>query len=82
MARDHRSEDDRRRQEEAERALARVHQDSAPIMESAMRRSADFLTAKGESTDPAEIWGKRVGRILAILIGIGCLVVLYVTYVR
>lgn len=47
-----------------------------------MRRSADFFTAKGESTDPAEIWGKRVGRLLAVLIGIGCLVVLYMTYVR
>lgn len=82
MTRDHRSEEDRRRQEEAERALARVHQDSAPIMDSALRRSADFLAARGESSDPAEIWGKRVGRILAILIGIGCLVVLYVTYLR
>lgn len=47
-----------------------------------MRRSADFFTAKGESTDPAEIWGKRVGRFLAVLIGIGCLVVLYMTYMR
>jgi hypothetical protein len=82
MARDHRSDDDRRRREDAERALARVHRDSTPFMESAMRRSADFFIAKGESTDPAEIWGKRVGRFLAVLIGIGCLVVLYMTYVR
>jgi hypothetical protein len=80
--RDHRSEDDRRRQEEAESALRRVHQDSAPLLDSAMRRSADFLSARGESDDPAEIWGKRVGRILAIAMGIGCLVYLYLTYMR
>jgi hypothetical protein len=79
---DHRSREDRRRQEEAEAALRRVHQDSAPILDSAMQRSADFFTARGESTDPAEIWGKRVGRILAVVVGIGCLIYLYFTYVR
>lgn len=81
IQRDHRSEDDRRRREEAEAALRRVHQDSAPLLDSAMRRSADFLAARGESDDPAEIWGKRAGRILAMVIGIGCLIYLYFTYV-
>ncbi|QCK84984.1 hypothetical protein E8L99_03930 [Phreatobacter aquaticus] len=73
--------DDRARREEAERILARTHRDSAPIAGSAVSRSVDFLTAKGEGDDPAEIWGKRVGRGLAVIIGIGCLIFLYLTYV-
>jgi hypothetical protein len=79
---DHRSEADRKRQEEAERILARAHQDSAPLLDSAMKRSADFFAARGESDDPAEIWGKRVGRALAIVAGLGCLIYLYLTYLR
>ncbi|MCZ8314171.1 hypothetical protein [Phreatobacter sp.] len=73
---------DARRQDEARRILDRAHRDSAPMMESALQRSSDFFTAKGESEDPAEIWGKRVGRILAIVAAIGCLVWLYLTYGR
>jgi len=80
--RDNRSEDDRRRQDEAESALRRVHQDSAPILGSAMQRGADFFAARGESTDPAEIWGKRVGRILSVAVGLGCLIYLYLIYMR
>jgi hypothetical protein len=73
---------DARRQDEARRILDRAHRDSAPMMESALQRGSDFFTAKGESEDPAEIWGKRVGRILAIVAAIGCLVWLYLTYGR
>jgi hypothetical protein len=75
------SPDDRERREEAERILARAHRDSVPIAGSAVSRSVDFLTAKGESDDPAEIWGKRVGRGLSVIIGIGCLIFLYLTYI-
>ncbi|MGU9979455.1 hypothetical protein ACJ4V0_05370 [Phreatobacter sp. HK31-P] len=77
-----RSDDDIRRQEEATRILDRTHRDSAPILDSAMQRAGDFFTARGESDDPAEIWGKRAGRGLAVLAGIGCLVYLAVTYLR
>lgn len=73
---------DARRQDEARRILDRAHRDSAPMMESSLQRGSDFFTAKGESEDPAEIWGKRVGRILAIVAAIGCLVWLYLTYGR
>ncbi len=73
---------DVRRQEDARRILDRAHRDSAPMMESALQRSSDFFTAKGESDDPAEIWGKRVGRILAIVAAIGCIVWLGLTYGR
>lgn len=77
-----RPDDDAKRQEEARRILERAHRDSAPILESALRRSGDFLAARGESEDSAEIWGKRIGRGLAIVVGIGCLVYLVLTYGR
>jgi hypothetical protein len=77
-----RPEDDARRQEEARRILDRAHRDSAPILDSALRRSGDFLAARGESDDPAEIWGKRIGRGLAIAVGIGCVIYLVMTYAR
>jgi hypothetical protein len=73
---------DTERQEEARRILDRAHRDSAPILDSALRRSGDFLSARGESDDPAEIWGKRIGRGLAIAVGIGCVIYLVMTYVR
>ncbi|KAF0121152.1 MAG: hypothetical protein FD152_3932 [Xanthobacteraceae bacterium] len=76
------SDEDLRRQEEARRILDRAHRDSAPLLESSMRRAGDFFTARGESEDPAEIWGKRAGRGLAVLAGLGCIVYLGVTYLR
>jgi hypothetical protein len=79
---DHANPEDRKRREEAERILARVHRDSAPLLGSALQRGADFLSAKGESDDPAEIWGKRVGRVLAVIGAVGCLIYLYWTFAR
>lgn len=72
------SDDDRRRQ--AERDIARVNRDSAPILDSAFARAADGSAPRPEE-DPAEIWGKRVGRGLALVVGAGCLVYLYLTYI-
>ncbi|MDP3545224.1 MAG: hypothetical protein Q8S29_03510 [Phreatobacter sp.] len=77
-----RNDEDAQRQEEARRILDRAHRDSAPLLDSAMRRAGDFFAAHGESDDPAELWGKRAGRGLAVLAGIGCLVYLAVTYLR
>lgn len=79
---DHRSRQDRERQDEARHALERVERESETVFGSLLQRSADFFSAKGESTDPAEIWGKRVGRALAVIGGIGCLIYLYNTYFR
>lgn len=70
------TESDRQRRQEAEDILKRTHRDSAPLLDSALQRGTDFLTARGESDDPAEIWGKRVGRALALILGAGCLVYL------
>ncbi|CEJ10894.1 hypothetical protein BN1110_01179 [bacterium YEK0313] len=79
---DHRSRHDRERQEEARRALDRVERESETVLGSLLQRSADFFSAKDESTDPAEIWGKRVGRALAVIGAIGCLIYLYITYIQ
>lgn len=79
---DHRIRQDRERQEEARRALERVERESETVFGSLLQRSADFFSAKDESTDPAEIWGKRVGRALAVIGAIGCLIYLYITYVQ
>lgn len=80
--RDRRLEEDEKRQAEARRALARADRDSVPLLDSALRRGSDFFAARGESDDPAEIWGKRVGRILAVLAGFGCLAYLFLVYAR
>lgn len=79
---DHRTRQDRERQDEARRALERVERESETVLGSLLQRSADFFSAKGESSDPAEIWGKRVGRTLAVIGAIGCLIYLYATYIR
>lgn len=71
---------DEERQAEARRALARVERDSAPVLGSSVERSIDFMKAKHASDDPAEIWGKRVGRGLAVIGAIGCLIYLYLTF--
>lgn len=72
------SDDDRRRQ--AERDIARVARDSAPILDSAFARAADN-SAPPREEDQAEIWGKRVGRGLSLVVGAGCLFYLYLTYI-
>lgn len=71
---------DEERRAEAERVLRRAEQDSTPILGSAFARTADFLSARDAGDDPAEIWGKRIGRGLAILGGIACVIYLVVTY--
>lgn len=72
------SDDERLRQ--AERDIARVNRDSAPILDSAFARAADDAAPRQEE-DPAEIWGKRIGRGLALVVGAGCLVYLYLTHI-
>jgi hypothetical protein len=68
--------DEEARQREAREALDRVRQDSETVGSSSMarlgRRLGDHLggqDAIGEdgSTDPIELWGRRIGRSLSIL---------------
>ena len=64
--------EDRQRAAEARRALERVEQDSTPVLGSAMRRAADHFSAKdadkeGVGDDRIEVWGRRIGRALAVV---------------
>ena len=69
-------EEDRRR--ESREALERVSRESGTIGSSAFSRSArqvvDHFAARdavgegeGGQTDPAELWGRRIGRALSLL---------------
>ena len=80
MAEKHRVTDEGRARESRE-ALARAARDSETIGSSALARSgrriADHFAgrdavgdAQGGATDPAELWGRRIGRALSLL---GCL---------
>lgn len=73
-------QDDEARRREAERIIARAGQDSPPVLGSSFARAADFMAARDGSTDPAEIWGKRIGRALSILVGIGCVIYIGFAY--
>lgn len=73
------------RRREAEAALAAVRRDAEQLGASTLARTANqvrehFNASDTESTDPAEVWGKRIGRVLA-LIAVAVLVwVLVTTY--
>jgi hypothetical protein len=84
MAEKHRVTDEERARESRE-ALARVARDSETVGSSALARSgrriADHFAARdavgdveGGSTDPAELWGRRIGRALSLL---GCIALVY-----
>ena len=60
-----RSEDEERAAE-ARRVLRGVERDSESLGTSSLVRAADHFTAKdADQNDPAELWGKRVGRGVA-----------------
>ena len=69
---------DEDRQAEAKAALERVARDSETIGSSALargtKRVGDHFSARdavgaaeGGTTDPAELWGRRVGRVLSLV---------------
>ena len=69
---------DDERQKESRDALERVRRDSETIGSSALARSARRVAdhfagrdavgdAEGGGTDPAELWGRRIGRALSLL---------------
>ena len=60
------------RRREAEAALAAVRRDAEQLGASTLARTANqvrdhFNAADAESADPAEVWGKRIGRVLALV---------------
>lgn len=76
---------DEDRQREAREALERVARDSETVGSSSMARAtgrvADHFAgrdaigeAEGGGTDPAELWGRRIGRALSL---IGVIVLTY-----
>ncbi len=60
--------------EEARRALDRVARDSETLGASSLRRMSGHFAARdaigageGGTTDPIELWGRRIGRFLSLL---------------
>lgn len=69
---------DEARRRESRETLERVARESETIGSSALARSAKRVgehfaakdavgTAEGGGTDPAELWGRRIGRALSLL---------------
>lgn len=63
-----RHQNDEERAEEARRALRNVERDAETLGTSSFVRVANHLTAKdADPDDMAELWGKRVARVLSII---------------
>ena len=84
MAEKHRMTDEERAKESRE-ALERVARDSETVGSSALARSGQRIadhfagrdavgSGEGGGTDPAELWGRRIGRALSLL---GCIALAY-----
>ncbi len=65
--------DDARRQE-AREAIQRVKRDHENVLGSSMARASDHFAGRdaigqgeGGTTDPVEIWGRRIGRSLSLI---------------
>lgn len=61
-------------QREAQAILDRAKRDQEGIISSSMARASDHFAAKdavgqgeGGATDPAELWGRRIGRSLSLI---------------
>jgi hypothetical protein len=62
------------RQREAKTILDRARRDQESLLTSSMARASDHFTGKdavgqgeGGSTDPVELWGRRIGRSLSLI---------------
>ena len=71
---------------ESKRILSRVDIDSETVGSSSFARSAEktrnhFLGKDGNQDDPIEVWGKRIGRVLSVIITISLLLYLYNTFI-
>jgi hypothetical protein len=84
MARSRRPRDEEDRKREAERLIDRAARDSgvpgAGLTRTAHRVGRHFAAADAEAGDPAELWGTRIGRGLALIFLVGLIVWLAKTY--
>jgi hypothetical protein len=65
------TEQDRERRLESERAVKRASAESDMLGASALARAArHFSGADAPQDDRIEIWGRRIGRILAVIVAI------------
>jgi hypothetical protein len=56
------------RQREAREALDRVEREQQGVLGSSMARAADHFAGKdAPPDDPAELWGRRIGRALSLI---------------
>ena len=87
-----RHDEDEARRREAERILddlkRRGPSFAGSSMADAARRAVDHFggkdavgAAKGGTTDPLELWGRRIGRTLSLIVFVGLAIYLFVTYV-
>ncbi len=60
----------KQREEEARRALERIEAQSETLGTSALARAARAMSARDDG-DQIELWGRRIGRGLAIVVAIG-----------
>jgi hypothetical protein len=78
------------RQREALKTLEDLRHDGDGALGSALaragRRAADHFAARDAMTegaaDPAELWGRRIGRALSVIAFVALCIYLYVTYLR
>ncbi|MFZ5691291.1 MAG: hypothetical protein ACOY5F_08540 [Pseudomonadota bacterium] len=62
--------------------LARLRQESDALGSLFGRARAHFGAADTPAGDPAELWGRRIGRTLSAIAVVALAVYLYLTYVR
>jgi hypothetical protein len=87
-----RHDEDEARRREAEQILADLKRRGPGLagssMSDAARRAVDHFggkdalgAAEGGATDPIELWGRRIGRTLSLIVFIGLAIYLFATYV-
>lgn len=65
---------DEQDQEESRRILERIDRETEPLIFRATSQARDHLAAReAENTDWAELWGRRIGRICSVIVGIALL---------
>ncbi|MGI9401552.1 MAG: hypothetical protein ACR2O0_09890 [Rhizobiaceae bacterium] len=77
---------DREQEKEAQRILDRVDRDSETIGTSSFARNVDrlgkhFSGMENPEDDEIEIWGKRIARIMALIVFIGLFIHVMNTYI-
>ena len=78
-----REDEDAERKAESDRILKRASADSDMIGTSALARAArHFAGADAPQEDRVELWGRRVGRILAVIFAIYLVIMLAEHFTR